>query len=225
MNKKILPAWEPARLVQGRTRWYISFYAFDDRDGKRKKFRPTFNLNRIHDETKRMQRGKDLAEKVNWWLTKGKPISEFDEINVRNNPFGESYVEINELTRINTIKAIQFAIDLKCNGSRKDTARSYKSIRGLFIKFLKDSGWDKIAIFELQKKYAIAYIDHCKIDRKLGNWSYNNNIRHLRAICNELKNRGYISVNPFSRISFSEIPCLHHLIIFLPKSIVIGWAE
>lgn len=83
MKKKFLPSFEPARLVRGTSRWYISFYAVNDLTKRREKFKLTFNLNRITDLRLRARVGEDLAQKITWWMEQGKPISRFDPEKVR----------------------------------------------------------------------------------------------------------------------------------------------
>ena len=49
-------------------------------------------------------------------------------------------------------------------------------------------------------------MDHCILVRKVGDTTYNNNIRHLRAMFSDLIERGYLDQNPFKEIKYKPKP-------------------
>ncbi len=59
-KKNFVPAYDPPRVVRASDRWYISFYASDEQ-GERKKYRPTFNLSRIHNLKEREARAQEIV--------------------------------------------------------------------------------------------------------------------------------------------------------------------
>lgn len=192
-----MPSYEPPRLVRARDRWYISFYCEDDLDGDaRKKFRPTFNLNRITNLKEREERAAELVAKLRVWIDAGKPISKFNERKVR------VAAEVHEdfpLLRTPVHEAINHIISLK-QSLRKDSARSYKSVGKLFLEFLDRKKWGSMAVGDLTKMHARGYLDDCVITRKLGPTSWNNQMGFMRTICNDLVERGYLEHNPFEGI-------------------------
>ena len=199
MPKKILPTWEPARLVEGGSRWYILFYA--DVGGKRERFRITFNLNRINNIDHRRQRGQELAGKLTWWISQGKSPYAFDE---RKVPALEI---IDQPEKYNTrlMDALELARKLKTQSDREDTNRTYDSICNLLARWMEKEGISNMRVGDLRREHAAAYLDHCVIDRKVGFQTYNNNLRDARVIFNCLVDRGYLSENPFNGFPYKKV--------------------
>lgn len=198
MGKKTFSiAFQPARLVMGTSRWYIVWYAphFDD-DWHR--YRETFNLNRIHDLRARKRRGEALRDKINWWLDQGLPAWEFSERGI---------IEIeqagkNPLLETNVCQAVAEMVNLKVKSLRPDSARSYKSVGRLFNEFMDGKEWGRLRMMDFSKRHAAAYMDSCFLDRKVSSTTYNNNIRTLRSIFNELVAREYTQTNHFNSIPY-----------------------
>lgn len=198
MKKKFMPAFEPPRLVTGEDRWYILIYAPNEK-GDKVRYRPTFNLNRIQDLRLRKARGKELVNKILWWLQNGQAVWLFDEALVGKSVQLE--MKKNRLPETNIIDAFLVALKLKTDSDRKDTNRTYSSISDLFIAFLKKEKLDQLMIKEFSKRHAMAYMDHCVLDRKVGPHTYNNNIIALKALMYALIEREYYEEeNPFSMI-------------------------
>jgi len=189
-----MPAYDPPRIVKACDRWYISFYASDDlNNGQRKHFRPTFNLNRIHNLKEREQRAHDLVLKLQVWLDSGKPISHFDERKVRIT--GQL---LDEYSLLNTPlkKALDHVVSIK-QSLRPDSVRSIESVGRMCVAFMEKKGWDQLKIGEVDKKHSMAYLDDCLIVRKLPPITWNNQVSILRTMFNELLERGYVESNPF----------------------------
>jgi len=197
LKKNFLSAYEPPRLVKGRDRWYISFYAADDLDGgRRKHYRPTFNLNRIHNIKERESRANDLVAKIGIWLDAGKPISKFEEQKVRiTGVLTEDYSLLNTPVK----QALDHILAIKAM-LKPDSQRSFISISKMFLLFLEKKKWDRLSIGELGKTHARAYLDDCLIVRKLSPITWNNQVAVLRTMFNELLERGYVERNPFQGI-------------------------
>lgn len=194
MSKKFIAPFEPAHLVQAADRWYICFYCTNDATGKRERFRPTFNLNRIEDLRTRKSVADELVQKLNWWMEQGKPITKFDAARVR-------LAEVNmELTLLATpfAQAMQELLAVLKQTMRPDTLRTYANIGLAFLDFLKRKKWGNLMCSELTRPHAAAYLDDCLTVRKLSPRTYNNQIGHLRTLCNKLVDRGYLQENPFS---------------------------
>jgi integrase len=197
VKKNFMPVYEPPRLVRARDRWYISFYCEDDLDGgQRKKFRPTFNLNRIASLKDREARALELVAKLRVWLDAGKPISKFHESKVR---VTAEVADEFPLMRTPVSVAIDHIVQLK-GSLRHDTARSYKSVARKFVEFLDRKKWGIMEIGDVSKMHARGYLDDCIITRKLSPTSWNNQVSFLRTIFNDLVDRGYMRENPFTGI-------------------------
>lgn len=191
----------PPRLVMGDHEWYILLRY--EQKGKMVRRRPTFNLNRISNLLERERRGQELAHKINWWFQEGRDILKFDEREVP----AISIVDIRpEKWDTLVVEAINFAMEIKCTSDRVDTNRTYRSICNLFNEFIQLKGWESTRVGDLQKEHALAYMDHCTIDRKVGSRTWNNNLRDIRIIFNFLVDRGYLPVNPFSGIRYKKNP-------------------
>ena len=70
MNKKNLPAFKPARLVEGTSRTYIAL-KYTTKNGIYKPGKPTYELGRIWNIEQRRRRGNQIANRINWWLEQG----------------------------------------------------------------------------------------------------------------------------------------------------------
>lgn len=74
MKEIFFLAYLPARLVKGKDRWYILFYQTDPKTGDWKRFRPTYNLNRILNIKERTRLGNRIVKEVNKLLPEGWPL-------------------------------------------------------------------------------------------------------------------------------------------------------
>lgn len=197
MKKNLLPAYEPARLVKGSDRWYIVWYCTNDLTGQYERFRRTFRLNRIFNLTERARRAGQLVERINYWLDQGLPISQFQEEKV---VLALQQPIESELMKTNIVEAIELARDVKCQSDRTDSRKTYRSICNLITAFLTEKNWHRLAVGEFRKHHAIAYMDHCLVDRKVGARTYNNNLMILHAFFEVLADRNYVLENPWKDI-------------------------
>jgi len=204
MKKNFLPTWEPPRLVKGNNRWYIVLYAINDITKLRERFRFTFNLNRIKDVPTREKRGQEIVDKLTWWLEQGRPISLFEEGKVPNSALLESQQD--HLGKTNVVEAVDYILQLKSKTTRKDTMRSYGSTAKFFILYLRKHRWDRLEVNAITRRHAAGYMDSCLVDRDLGAYAYNNNLRYMRAIFNELVRKEYIDASPFTEIPYMDKP-------------------
>jgi len=63
-------------------------------------------------------------------------------------------------------------------------------------------------INKFTRKHAVAFLDYGLFDRKIGARTYNNYIERMKAILNELVDREYLEVNPFSKMKKKKMFCL-----------------
>ena len=111
-------------------------------------------MNRIFDLRLRKKRGEALVEKINWWLDQGFPAWEFSERGL----IKMKEAQRDPLADTKITEGVQMIIDLKVRSLRDDSARSYKSIGGLFIQFLEKKRWGDLRMDEFSKRHAVAYM-------------------------------------------------------------------
>ncbi|MEO0626236.1 MAG: site-specific integrase [Bacteroidota bacterium] len=194
-------AYQPARVVEGKTRWYIMWYGPGEDGASWKRYRETFDLNRIPSIPIRRSRAQEIRDKVNWWLGEGKPAWAFNEIEMGlamrrgNGP---------ELGHTPARKAIQAILEIKCAGARKNTVRSLTSTYGLFIAYMVERKIDSYPIENIGQVQAAEFFDRRISQDSISNATYNNNLNYLRGCWHALKARGYVNENIFARISVKK---------------------
>ena len=104
----------------------------------------------------RKRRGKLLVRKVNWWLETGRTPWLFEEMQIPDRISDRLEAKTSHLEETTLIDSIEFVIDLKIQTTRRDSARSYKSIGGLFIEFMKSKKWGSMAIMDVTRQHAAA---------------------------------------------------------------------
>lgn len=193
--------WEPAQLVKASDRWYIKFYAFDERQCRRRKVKLTFNLNRIIDLRLRQRRAVKLVALLNFWMEAGRSpfaFSEKEALAIQHRSQASSH-------SLSVADAVDMVLKLKAADLRPDSMRSYNSIASMFLKFAASRGWDLIDVGQFSAAYAAAYLDDCVIRRKVSATTYNNNLRHMRAVFSVLVDREYLQHNPWKRLQFKRV--------------------
>lgn len=181
MAKTHINTFLPARLVQGQ-RWYIIFYQVDPITKKRRRFRETYDLNRIPDLEVRQRRANQIITQINIKLPTGFPF----EGTFKKDP---AYTNI--------VEAIAVAERIKCQSDRAKTIEAYRSMGSIFNDFLDIQEWTDMKIGAFQRRHALAFLDYAIFHRKIGNRTYNNYLFQMRAFFKELKERDYVSTNPF----------------------------
>lgn len=204
MSKKNLCLdFKPAELVKGTDRWYIKYYQTEK--GILKRFRLTFDLNRITSLKERELRSLDLLKKVNWWLARGKPVKNFSEELADRYISEEEGLNMQQSTKI--IDAVEIALQIKRTKVRPASIRTYDSVGNLFLAYLHDKQMQHFTIAQFTKKHAVNYLDYCAVQRKVGPTTYNNTIQHLRSIFSELVAREYIPTCPFKQVPYkTKVP-------------------
>jgi len=200
MKKNFLPAFTPARLVQGKARWYIIFNASSEKSNLLERYRPTFSLNRIKCLHTRLKRGEELTQKINWWLEKGYEPWLFDEKKVPFNFLQAGTVKKSIFQQTNVIEALEYIKEVKSKGLARHTARSYRSHTNILIRFLQKKKYASIAINDFSKNLAMQFLDYRLTADNVSHTTYNNIITNLRVIFYALVEREYLEQNPFSKI-------------------------
>jgi len=185
------------RVVKGKTRWYILVY-FYDIYGNKHRDRPTFNLNRIKDLKIRCERAEILRESIHAWLRAGFLYEDWSE----HRPYPDKSKKISEKHITPVKEALKIAQKIKCNSSKENTNRSYKSHITRFIEWLDLRGMGNALCLHFTKAHALEYLDYYLIELRRSNVTHNNVLRHQRSIWNTLKDRGFVRENPFDDIKF-----------------------
>lgn len=202
MKKKFSPSYTIPVYKRG-YRSFIEFWALDSK-GTYSRYRPTFNLNRIHHLPTRDERGWDLCAKIRWWLEQGNCIDDFEERKVileikAAERVEEPVDEAKEKQLTDISEALQ--ISRKVKHSKKDkTNKSYRSHARRFLAYLDEKGSGDMAVGSINRTIAMEYLDYYKLEREVTNNTLNNVITHMRSLFTPLVDRGYINANPFSKL-------------------------
>ena len=182
-------------------RSFIEFWATDS-NGEKKRFRPTFDLNRIHNMPDRHERGRDLCKKLRFWLEQGFYFEDFNELEVihlikKQEQKQAKAKNKTEKQLITVLDALEIGLRLKHNPEKTSTNNSYASHVRRFTIFLKKYGYSELSISNIDQEIIYEYLDYYKLNRGVRNNTINNIITHLKSIFYSLKSRGYLKENPF----------------------------
>lgn len=174
-KKKMLVSHLPARLVKGNV-WYIVFYQIDPIDNQRKRFRNTFDLNRIKCLKQRVDHARKLIMEINERLPYGYPW----DVGYASKKMSKSLREAMEL-------ALKHS-----NTGNKSTSRMYKSVSKYLMEWAETNLLDEIDVSEFSKSMFLDFLDSLKITNR----SKNVYVGVLKALFNHLLEREYIIMNP-----------------------------
>ena len=196
MTKKFLPAYEHLKLVKG-YRYYIKVKA-DTKNGGKRLFRHTFNLNRILNLPERILRGEELVKKIRFWLDLGNFYEDFDErlvtLEMRLNNSSPK-------KQILLIDAIEEIRDTKvAETERRSSKRSHNSHTRQFIEFLKAKDWERMSVEEFTREHARAYTMYWVQKGINNNNTFNTKLIFVKGYFNTFIEAEYIDQNPFDRI-------------------------
>lgn len=186
MQKKLLPAFIPPRIVKGAGGWFILWYEQNPATGDLERFRKTFSLNRIPNKAQRADRARVILQEISRALAAGGYIFTGQE------PAGQPFTPIGQ--------ALDLAISLKMEYERYDTRKTYRSISGIFRQWLEDEKMIDIPIMRFGKREAMAFMDYLQLRRRVGDTTYNNYQTILKVLFNELRARDFIQVNPWEQV-------------------------
>ena len=174
----------PPRLVKAQQGWYIIYYHLVA--GVWLRERKTFNLNRISNKTRRMERAREIIDQLDGRLS-SVPAE------------GRVVEDLNVLGDTPAVEAIEFAVGLINQSPKKETRKSFNMIRKMLIDFLHKKRLGDITIQRFDGKVAQAFMD-AAVQRGVGNTTYNNYRGFATIVFNKLIKRDYISINPFHKI-------------------------
>lgn len=190
MKKNFTLSFQPAYINKTSNGWYITFYQTNPKTGERKRFRQTFDINRIKDKKIRMARARQIVHEINLLLPHGYPFTS----------------QITKEIHTPILEAIEMAHKVKSLTDRKRTKQMYASVCRIFISFLEKKKWQHLSIIDFGKKEAMKFMDWLVLDRGVGARTYNNYLIRIKALFNALVDREYIYGNPFSDIKKKPVP-------------------
>ncbi|MEM1326176.1 MAG: tyrosine-type recombinase/integrase [Bacteroidota bacterium] len=202
MNKKILPAYYPPKLVKGATAYYIKVYAKSKKNKQLERFRKTFNINRILHLRERAKRGNELVDLITVWLKAGKYFEDFDEIKAIKMQQEQSRgVELEKVTML-LVDAIDLAMKVKLSRTNKRASkRTIESHVRLFRNYLEKKDKLDLMLHEFTAREAHRYADYWITELGITNGnSYNNRLICIKGYFNILLDREYIAANPFRKV-------------------------
>lgn len=162
--------------------WFVYYYFEHPETGKMVRFRKWIS-NRIKTKTGRRDKAHDLIKHINTRLKQGW------------NPYSES-----EARLTNTEEAFKFALSVKSASIGKRAKQTYRSITGMFLKYLDDNNLSNLEIGEINYKIVQEFFDQSMIYETIKARTYNNRVTALKTIFNFLQKREYISFNPVDKV-------------------------
>lgn len=187
-STEVSNSYIPPRLVKARQGWYVVYY--HKLAGEWQRFRKTFNLNRIVDRRRRLERAREIMKQI-------------DESLIHDDTEGIAESEFAILGKTPLLDALDLAAKIVCQSSKKDTRKSYKMIHGMLADFIRRKHWQSLTITDFGSKHARAFLDNA-IQRGISNTTFNNYRGFAGTLFNKLVNREYIARNPFEKISMLE---------------------
>lgn len=183
-QKEALKSYIPPRLVKAQQGWYVVFY--HEVAGEWVRERKSFNLNRIKDKRRRMERAREIMQAIDASLMDPAVGAVAD-------------VQFEVLGKTRIVDAVDFAAGLLCQSPKKETRKSFKMIRDMLVAFIHKRKWEDLPVSEFSSRHARAFLDDA-LQRGVSNTTFNNYRGFAGTLFNKLVNREYIQVNPFMRI-------------------------
>ena len=192
MQKKLLPKFIPPRVLKGAGGWVITWYELNPATGELERFRKTFSLNRIPNKAQRAERARAIMQEITQALAAG------GYIYGGHQPAGEQYTPIKE--------ALAIALKIKMQYLSGPTQATYKSITRIFGNWLDSQRLASWPVIRFGKREAMAFLDHVRLQRRVGEQKHNNYIMALKSIFGELLAREYIQANPWDKVPKLRVP-------------------
>lgn len=182
----------PARLVRGDKKWYILYFQTDPLTGKKKRFRPTFDLNRIKNLNQREIEARNKIIEINRMLPHGYPFV---------HEASEKRAHI-----IYLIDAIEKAWVIKSASiGGENSFNSYNLIVNRFKEYIKEVNIDMIDVRDFHRPDAYKFFDHLFRTRNIAAVTYNNYLSYLSGVFNILVDINIVIKNPFKGIENKRV--------------------
>jgi len=181
--------YSPAQLCVGKE-WVIKFYINHPETGKRERIR--IKLNRIKDLKERLRYGNRRVKELNALLALGwNPLRDGDSTKVAK-PLSE---------------AMDDFIRAKVREKReKDTIRSYRSMCGLLLQWVRRSPLPKCTVGGFDESMAKRFMAESYVERELSPKTFNNNHSFYLSFWNWLIDQDYCGSNVFKSVKRKQVP-------------------
>jgi integrase len=165
---------------------YIRYYVRNPFKESDKLERVVISFSTIKNKALRQKEAKRIVQNINMKLAQGW------------NPFFEEKAP-RAFTKM--IDAIEIFMNIKKRENRHETVRTYKSVTGVLIRYITEKRkLPNMYTHQFDHHEANKLMNYIYLERKVGNRMFNNYIMFYKAIFNFLKEQGYITENPFSKI-------------------------
>lgn len=172
-------------------RWRITFYAWD------------INSERL------VRKQKWISEKFKTKAQKSKEanklIQQINKLLVNGYHIGEGRPKDNTPSFMTVEKAFQWVYDLKKASVRESSEAKYDLILGDLKAWLKQSGYQALPIQNLSFETCEKFLNWFRMERELGNSSYNTYLSYFKSYLNFLVKKEKIQVNPARNIEFLKV--------------------
>jgi len=178
--------YKPAELKIGKD-WLIVYYSKHPVTGRLERQRLRVPV--ISNKKERLKHGNKIVAEINRKLaadwspyleSPGKIYRSFQECS-------EKFLE-------------QIKKEIKDGIKRDDTYRAYKSYLTLIAAYIKEKEIKITFVIEIDRDFAVNYLDWVYYDRGNSPTTYNNHLLFLKNFCNFLISRGYMKENPTREI-------------------------
>lgn len=177
----------PAQVSVGKiTRIY--YYAKNPLTGKLERI--VVKCNRIKNKTERTRQARIIADNINARLREGW------------NPFIDRVASEEYMTLEDGIN--QF-LNEKSNEVRKDSMRSYRSLTSVFLRWLKENGYERSYICMFNEKFAVRYLDTLSANPKISARTFNTYLKFQRTLFFWFIEKHYAEENPFQQLKTKRI--------------------
>ncbi|MCR5352397.1 MAG: site-specific integrase [Bacteroidales bacterium] len=172
------------KLTRGNPDWVIRYYAKDPATGKLRRIR--IKVNHIKPVKERLRAAREIMAAIEERLALGwNPLRDATAAK-SSTPAFAAY---------NTFLAV------KTKEAEVQSISSYRSYIKVFSQWLRDAGFDEVRpICCVTKETALAFLNHLDEKEDISARTWNNYLSFLQTLHTWLKEKGYMSSNPFDGI-------------------------
>lgn len=176
----------PARLMRGKNTWYIVFYQTNPADGIRRRYRETYDLNRVQRIGERLKLARKLIEDINRKLPFGFPYTENDgDLRWQNK------------TVLDVMKS---GLNFTNMSGKKKSIQTRTSHYNNFERFIQFKGYQDLSAVQFSRRHAMEFLDFRLMVDKVSVGKRNDSLMRCNQFWKELIKREYFVYNPWQGI-------------------------
>jgi integrase len=180
--------YQVARLVNRKgdldKRWYVEYYAWDEEKSSMQR-KQIFAPNALKSAESREQWAgeviKDIQEKASAGLS-------FKPLTVKTAHISAP--------RYTFAQGIESAIVTKLSSDRPRTVQTYRSFLNIFRDWINRTDFGNIPVTEVNEEHIVLFLNWLKIEKGIGNTTYNNYLQRLTTAFNILIKQELLKANP-----------------------------